>query len=61
MEQGSRSELGPAGDNLVLEQSTGGNQGGQRKSVDEEAKEKTNSRQLEEVDTLVSNVLCCVR
>ena len=40
MEHGSRSVLGRAGDNLVLELVTGGNQGGQRKSVDEEAKEK---------------------
>ena len=36
MEHGSRSVLGRAGDNLVSEQSTGGNQGGQHKSIDEE-------------------------
>ena len=40
MEQGSRSVLGCTGDNLVSELVTGGNQGGQRKSVDEEAKEE---------------------
>ena len=60
MEQGSRGELGPAGDKLVLEPVTGGNQGGQRKSFDEEAKKKTSSQAVEELGLrLVQDCVLC--